>query len=324
MTHLARIADMVINRPLLVLPSKLSVIAMVLDGRIGIEAAGLEGLDDLARTAPEESRFVGDFAPVDPRDPRAGRKPYRTTAAGVAILPLLGSLVHRASYLDAISGMTSYEKFSFLVTMAAEDPDVASITIDIDSPGGQAIGAFEAADVVRAAGKRKPVVAVANGLCCSAAYAIASAATRIVATPSSVLGSIGVVLLHADHSKRLDKAGVSVTLIHAGARKVDGHPYAALTDEVAIELQAEVNRFMDLFVETVQKGRAKLSAKAIRATEAKTFLGVDAVAAGLADEVGSFVGVVEDLNRASPIRHRLTARHMAAAEAPRQRWIGSL
>lgn len=302
MTHLARIADMVVNRPLLVLPSKLSTIAMILDGRIGIDATGLAELQETESAVPAGSRFVGDFAPVDPHRPGLGLKPYRTTAAGVAILPLLGSLVHRASYLDAWSGLTSYERFSHLIGLAADDPDVASIVIDVDSPGGVAIGAFEAADAVRSAAGRKMVVAVANGLCCSAAYIIASAASRIVAAQDAVVGSIGVVLMHADHSKRLDKAGVAVTLIHAGARKVDGNPYQGLTDEVAGELQREVEKLMDLFVMTVERGRPALSAKAARATEARTYLGADAVKAGLADEVGSFVSTVRDLDRVSPLR----------------------
>lgn len=301
MNYLARIADMVVNRPLLVLPSKLSTIAMILDGRIGIDATGLDEFHEVERALPAGSRFVGEFAPIDPHRPGMGVKPYRTTEAGVAILPLLGSLVHRASYLDALSGLTSYERFSHLISLAADDPDVASIVIDVDSPGGVAIGAFEAADAVRSAVNRKIVVAVANGLCCSAAYAIASAASRIVAVQDAVVGSIGVVLMHADHSKRLDKAGVAVTLIHAGARKVDGNPYQGLTGEVAAELQREVEKLMDLFVATVERGRPALTAKAARALEARTYLGADAVKVGLADEVGSFVGTVRDLDRVSPL-----------------------
>lgn len=285
MTHLIRIAEKVVNRPLMVEPGKLAIIASILDGRIGIDASELKEL------APESSRFVG----TREKDADGKKKAYRTQD-GVAIIEISGSLVNRYSFLDALSGMTSYEEIKHLVGMAASDPDVSGILLDIDSPGGEAIGAFEAADAVRAAAAQKPVTAVVNGMAASAAYAIASAATRIVSTASGISGSIGVVLLHTDYSNKLHQAGVKPTLIHAGARKVDGNPYQPLTDDVRGELKAEVERFYDLFVESVAAGRP-ITAEAIRATEARTFLGVDAVKNGLADSVGSFETALSDLTR---------------------------
>jgi len=88
-----------------------------------------------------------------------------------------------------------------------------SIVLDMDSPGGEAVGAFEAADAVRAAALSKEVVGVVNGMAASAAYAIASAATRIVTTSSGISGSIGVVMLHANYSNKMHQAGIVPTLI---------------------------------------------------------------------------------------------------------------
>lgn len=298
MSHLAQIADRVLNRPLMILPDKLALIAGVLDGRIGIDAAKLEfdqTVDaDLSKPAPDASRFVGEYVLTEPGNPRS-RKPYRTTPEGVAVIAVLGSLVNRGGWIGSYSGMTSYEGLKHQIGAAARDGDVKSIILDMDTPGGEAVGAFEVAEVVKAASDRKPVIAVVNGMAASAGYAIASAATQIITTSSGISGSIGVVMMHADYSHRMHEAGVVPTLIFAGARKVDGNPYEKLTSEVKAELKTEIDRFYDLFVSSVAKGRKSMSIESIRATEARTFIGADAVAIGLADAVGSFEGALSDL-----------------------------
>ena len=313
MTHLARIADLVVNRPLMVMPSKLAVIASVLDGRLGIDAAELRELAALA-PPPSASRFVGDTV-ADARDPRKA-KPYRMTSDGTAIRPIVGTLINRGSWIDAMSGVEAYDKIKRDVTLAADDRDVMAIVLDFDSPGGEAVGAFEAADAIREAARRKPVIAHVTGVCASAGYALASACSRIIVSQSSIIGSIGVVLLHTEISRKLDKAGISTRLIHAGARKIDGNQFEPLTDEVEVELQAEINRFHDLFIGCVANGRPGMTEKAIRATEARTFIGADAVAVGLADEVASFESVIADLGRISPLHHRVAARPVAVASMP--------
>jgi capsid assembly protease len=302
MTKLAHIADRVLNRPLMILPDKLSLIASVLDGRIGIDGSAFGDIEaEYLKHAPDASRFVGNYELNDPNNPAAGKKPYRTTDNGVAIIPVIGSLVNRGGWIGAYSGMTSYEGIKYSLSRAAADPAVSSIVIDLDSPGGEAVGAFEAGDAVRAAAQSKEVVAVVNGMAASAAYAIASAATRIVTTSSGISGSIGVVMLHADYSHRMHEAGVVPTMIFAGARKVDGNPYEKLTAEVKGELSAEINRFYDLFVSSVAVGRSGMDEAAIRATEARTYIGADAVSVGLADAVGSFESVLSDLSgRSAP------------------------
>ncbi|MGT2481766.1 S49 family peptidase [Methylobacterium oryzae CBMB20] len=189
----------------------------------------------------------------------------------------------------------SYEGLKFQLAHASQDDRTRAVLLDFECPGGEAVGAFEAAAVVRGLATLKPVVAVVNGLCASAAYAMASGATRIVTTPSGISGSIGVVMLHVDQSGALAKAGVRPTLIHAGAHKVDGNPYQALPAGVRKSLQAEIEVFYGAFVDCVAAGRKNLLAEAIRGTEARTFMGAAAVAAGLADEVGTFEGALVEL-----------------------------
>jgi signal peptide peptidase SppA len=300
---LVHIADRVLNRPLMILPDKLALIASVLEGRIGIDATELNEIEAVhLKDAPEASRFVGNCELADPLDPKSV-KPYRTNKNGVAMIPVMGSLVNRGAWIGSRSGMSSYEGIKYQISTAAADPAVSSILLDMDSPGGEAVGAFEVADVVRTATKSKPVYAVVNGMAASAAYAIASAASQIFTTPSGVSGSVGVVLMHADYSHALHERGVKPTLIHAGARKVDGNPYQPLTDDVKAELKAEVDQFYDLFVSSVAKGRkGKMTEKSVRGTEARTFIGEKAVEAGLVDAIGSFETVLAELSSKSPVR----------------------
>ncbi|MCQ0986409.1 S49 family peptidase [Jiella marina] len=284
MTTLVHIADRLLNRPLLVTRDKAAVILSVLGGRIGVS-------EDF-----EASRFVGDSYEVDANG-RGRALPYRRTAEGVGIVSITGSLVNRGAWVGASSGLQSYEGIKFQLQQAGADPKVSSVILDIQSPGGEAIGAFETAQAVRDLAATKRTVAVVNGMAASAAYAIASGASEIVTTETGVSGSIGVILVHADYSAYLAKEGVKPTMIFAGAHKADGNPFEALGPEVREDLQGEVNALYEAFLSTVAKGRGpRLSAEAARGTEARVFIGQAAVAAGVADRVGTFESVLAELS----------------------------
>lgn len=326
MTILAHIADRAINRPLLIHPDKVPLILGVLEGRIPIDVRSLTAAapvdpsvemspdaQAILRRGPQASRFVGSEIDEDDQG-RHSWLPYRRTDEGVAVVTITGTLINRGAWIGSKSGETSYEGIKHQIARAVADPKARSIILDIESPGGEAVGTFEVADAVRKARSAKPVVAVANGMAASAAYAIASGASRIVATPTSLVGSIGVVLLHADFSRRFDKAGITPTLIFAGAHKVDGNPFEPLSSEVRDDLQNEVNEFYDLFVETVSTGRKAMSAQAIRATEARTFIGRAAVDEGLADEIGTFEDVLSELSRGQGGRSTSSTRRTSMSE----------
>ncbi|OYW52261.1 MAG: hypothetical protein B7Z29_20200, partial [Hyphomicrobium sp. 12-62-95] len=155
---------------------------------------------------------------------------------------------------------------------------------------------FTVAEQVRRLSAQKPVTAFINDMAASAAYGIASAAREIVVSPTSIVGSIGVVLTHMDRSAEMAKKGVKATLIYAGAHKVDGHPFGPLSESVQADLQAEVIAFYDQFVGLVARGRTGLTEAAIRGTEARTFIGQDAIARGLADRIASIDDVLHSLS----------------------------
>lgn len=285
MNALLHIADRVLNRPLLITPDKAQVIMSVLAGRIGVNG-------------PEMSQFEGDRLERDESGKPVKVKPYRVTDKGVGIITVTGSLVNRGAWLGANSGLTSYEGIQHQLKTAMGDSAVKSVVLDLHTPGGEGIGAFETAAMVRDLSATKRTIAIVNGQAASAGYAIASGATEIVTTESGMSGSIGVVLLHADISRKLANEGVNPTIIFAGAHKADGNPFGPLPDDVRSDLQAEVNNLYEAFLKTVGKGRgSRLTAAAARKTEARSMFGADAVAAGLADRIGTFSSVLSDLSR---------------------------
>jgi len=122
MTTLLRIADRVLNRPLLLLPEKLAVPTEVLAGRIGVDPAARDfGPRDPSAVAalnaaiPAASRFIGDNFDADETGKRVKSLPYRRTPEGVAIVTITGSLVNRGAWVGASSGLTSYEGIAFQI-----------------------------------------------------------------------------------------------------------------------------------------------------------------------------------------------------------------
>ncbi len=285
---LMQIASRVLNRPLLLHPTKAEVVLHVLEGRLPLDGAQASVL------APDANRFLGSWYGED------GRARKYAVASGVATIPIVGSLVNRGAWIGAYSGMVSYEGISAQLRDAEADPEVRAILLDIDSPGGEATGMFTVAEQVRQVGQTKPVTAFVNDMAASAAYGIASAANEIVVSPTSIVGSIGVVLTHLDRSGEMEKKGVKATLIYAGKHKVDGNPFGPLNEQVQADLQVEVMKFYDQFVGLVARGRPGMTEQAIRGTEARTFIGQDAIDRGLADRIASLDAVLAEMQTKAP------------------------
>ena len=288
MMHHAQIAQRAFNTPLMVDPAKALAFLAGLGPRITgreITVQGLEVADDeQAQTAlPARASLFGDD--LARRQARNGGPPY-ALVDGIAVIEIAGTLVHRGAWIGQSSGLTSYEGITAQLEAALADPGVRGIALDIDSFGGEVAGAFDLADRIRAARAVKPVQAFVADHALSAGYALASQADRIVLSRTGAVGSIGVVAIHSDMSGALDQKGIAVTLIHAGARKVDANPYQPLPEAIRERIAGELEELRQLFAETVAEGRGRrLDTLQALATEAAVFRGEAAVFAGLADEV---------------------------------------
>ena len=129
--------------------------------------------------------------------------------------------------MSAWSGATSYEQIQRQVASAIDDAGVRAILLDIDSPGGETTGCFELSDYIYSVRGIKPVYAAANDIALSAAYAIASAASKVFVTRTGAVGSVGVYALHVDQSGFDKELGAKYTYVFAGEKKVDGNPHRA-------------------------------------------------------------------------------------------------
>ncbi|MDD3371902.1 MAG: S49 family peptidase [Alphaproteobacteria bacterium] len=220
---------------------------------------------------------------------------FEVTPDGIAIIPIMGTLVRRTVGLEALSGLTSYAELSEQLMEAVSDPFIRAILLDIDSPGGEAGGVFDLADQIYAARQVKPVWAVANEEAFSAAYALAASAERLYVPRTGGVGSIGVIAVHLDQSEADAEEGLKYTAIFAGEHKDDFSQHKPLADPARDSLQKEVNRIYGLFVQSVARGRG-MDVDALRATEAALFFGDEAKAAGLADKLGTFDVALADLS----------------------------
>lgn len=221
---------------------------------------------------------------------RTRQKSYRVER-GIAVLPVTGTLVHKLGYINPVSGMSGYNGIAKRLQQAISDPDVRGVLLDIDSPGGEVAGAFDTADLIARAREQKPVWALASNTACSAAYLLASACSRRLITQTGTVGSIGVLMAHRCVEKALEIAGVDVTLIYAGAHKVDGNPYSQLPGDVRDEFQLSINSTREQFAQKVSDYTG-LKKSRVLATEAAVFIGADAIKSGLADQLVNYADAI--------------------------------
>lgn len=231
----------------------------------------------------------------------AARRSEPRAQGGIAVVPVMGVLTQRANMLDETSGATSTEQLSSLFRHAIADPDVGTIVLQIDSPGGSVYGIQELADQVysaREAASGKRIVAVADSLAASAAYWLATAADEISVTPGGEVGSIGVLTAHDDMSAMMDRLGVARTYISAGRYKTEGHPYAPLSDEARAAIQERVDDYYSAFVASVARGRGvKPSDVRSGFGEGRVVGAEQAVQLGMADRIETIQEAISRLSR---------------------------
>ncbi|MGT2515115.1 S49 family peptidase [Sphingomonas sp.] len=229
------------------------------------------------------------------------------------IMPITGMLAPRGLY-----GSTYYDVIADRIREAAADPKVGAIVMPIRSPGGYVWGCAEAGDAIFEARQSKPVVAVADPYCFSAAYWLATQGSAFYCTTSGEVGSVGVRSGHTDMSGFESKIGMVTTLIASSPDKIAAHPHAPLSDEDRAEIQAAVDESNIAFAAAIARGR-DMKAGDVAAVHGtgKTFSAPTAVANGAIDGVMTLRDVVAKYNtsraRLSLMRRQAAAQEMALA-----------
>lgn len=247
-------------------------------------------------------KFGGGKYSVAEVEAKVGKGTERAVArqeGAVAILPLRGALVNRASMLDDVSGAISNEDFGRTFDAALRDSAVKAIVLDVDSPGGQVSGTDELSSAIYASRGAKPVIAHVNANAASAAYWIASAADEIVIMPSAEVGSIGILAMHTDISGADKQDGIKRTIISAGKYKAETTPFAPLDDKALAYQQARVDESYASFVKAVARNR-NVSQAAVRDGfgQGRMVTAQNALREGMADRIGTLADVLTRLGAA--------------------------
>ena len=202
-------------------------------------------------------------------------KPY-VTADGIGVIPVVGVIGKGLSPLEKMMGAVDVNDLADTVDAFAANPEVEKIALQVSSPGGTVTGVEELANKVRSLGK--PTLAYTDSEMASAAYWIASAADRVVASPSATVGSIGVYIAIPDYSAAAEMAGIKMVVIKSGKFKGAGIEGTSLNADQIENLQASVDTIHAEFKDAVNMKRKLVKAEAM---EGQVFSGKQAATQGL-------------------------------------------
>ncbi|TKD46083.1 S49 family peptidase [Azotobacter chroococcum] len=226
-------------------------------------------------------------------------KPLDNTRAvslrdGVAVIPVTGPIMRYANLFTRISGATSTQELATDLQAALDDPKVRAIVLNVDSPGGEATGINELADMIHAARGRKPIKAYVGGTGASAAYWIASAADEVVVDDTALLGSIGVVVEVAIRKEADGIKRYTITSSNAPNKRPDLD-----TEQGRAEVAKSIDALAEVFVAKVARNLAvDPEGVPVMGDFGGLKVGAAAVDAGLAHRLGSLESLLTEL--ASP------------------------
>lgn len=271
--NLPNLASRLFGTPLLIDERKLDAIVPVFLRKINGEP------DE--ETNPDDARETLEMS-IDPQ-------------SGIAVIPVIGSIVRRQTWLDAWSGLTSYSEIAENLESALNDARVKAILFQIDSFGGEAAGCFELCDKIYKARSLKKIWGIADVDALSAGFGILSSCERVYATSRGSVASIGVISVHVERSQQNEMMGVTYTVFRAGERKGDFNPFEKLSTDAAIKLQSSIERTRQTFAETIARNRPGVTVQAALDTEGQWYDPEDAFPIGLIDGISTYEDAFSEL-----------------------------
>lgn len=219
----------------------------------------------------------------------------------VGIVSVNGGLTSEESYRDLWFGDVAYPTISTAMNTLLENPEVKSIVLALNSPGGDASGISDLGAFLKDAGKIKPVHAWTGKSALSAAYWAAASCKTVRASDLGETGSIGVIATFTSIARMLQEEGIDTHIIRSGADKALLHPAEPLSDKGKAYLEEKVQHLHTYFIENIEANRPKLK-KVSRDTwaEGKSFFAKEAIEIGLVDgpiiSLGDLIGKLNSDN----------------------------
>jgi len=221
-------------------------------------------------------------------------------APHIAVIPAIGSITMGGTPSLPLggSGGISERTLDRVLVRLAKDTSVKAVVIRIDSPGGSALASDLLWKRLMELREKKPLVFSVGSMAASGGYYMASTATKIVADPTSLVGSIGVVGGKLAIGKALEEIGVHAETIPASPDPTRANrasylsPFAPWDDPTREKVRATMTAIYDLFLRRVAEGRKTTVAKVALFAEGQIFGGVEAKERGMIDELGGFEDAV--------------------------------
>jgi protease IV len=313
-------------------------VSMIADGR-GDRLEGdvrdvIDGGPYLTATSAMEAGLVDELLYSDEVDEAVaelagGAKPQEADFPRYLRTSWADPPVHRVAIIYAVGNITTGEgqpgttvgsdTVVRAIRNAREDRNVDAILIRIDSGGGSSLASdMIAREVARTStgDPSKPVVVSMGATAASGGYYIAAPATHIVAQPTTVTGSIGVVALLLDIEELSDKIGVTWDAILRGENADFGAIYRQLSEQERERLRESVAYSYDAFVETVATGRDMTPEEVNEVAQGQVWTGAQALERGLVDSLGGVQEAVRVLEDILPGDRDLVFREFTGIENP--------
>lgn len=239
---------------------------------------------------------------------------------GIGIITLHGSFVSEDNWWNKYAGLISYNEIRQAAHEAMLNTGIREVIVDVACPGGAVAGIFDAAEALRALGKMKRTTGYTDSTATSGGFWMLATTKNRYAAPIAALGSIGVVYPFMEYSKLLADEGINAKVFRYGEHKALGHPIEALNKAAEEDIQARIDHVGGVFVGAMAE-YLQMSDEVIKGTQARVFIGSQAVDAGLIDGVSNFDKVYATVvtrvakQGDSPMKKKFTAASLEAAAA---------
>lgn len=183
-----------------------------------------------------------------------------------------------------------------------EESDIKGVIVRINSPGGSTGPTQEIFREIKKLREKKPVYVSMGAVCASGGYYIASGGNKIYALPSTITGSIGVIMENVVMEDLLKKVGIQAEPIKAGDYKDIGSPFRKMKKEERAYIQEILDSIHNQFINDIAESRKMNIEKVKQYGDGRVFTGMQAKAFGLVDAIGTYHDSIEDMKKALNIK----------------------